>query len=80
MPRKNPYLEDRKLIMHQFSEHTKAIGCLTQEVRGLSDKVIAISSEAAVESKAEAKKDSFKTKVISVILAGLMSAGIALTL
>jgi len=78
MARKNPYLEDRKLIMHQFSEHTKALGSLTQEVRNLRDDVIAIKTETKLEAAAESKKNNFKTKVISVLLAGLISVGIAL--
>ncbi len=78
MPRKNPYLEDRKLIMHQFSEHTKAIGGLTQEVRGFRDDMIAIKTASRLEAVNESKKSSLKTKIISVILAGLVSIGIAL--
>lgn len=78
MPRKNPYIEDRKLIMHQFSQHTQALGCLTQEVRGLRDDVITIKTEAKVEAREESKQSSWKTKIISVILAGLISIGIAL--
>jgi predicted regulator of Ras-like GTPase activity (Roadblock/LC7/MglB family) len=76
--KKNPYLEDRKLIMHQFSEHTKALGSLTQEVRNLRDDVVAIKTGAMVEAKAEAKKDSLKTRLISAIVAGVISVGVAL--
>jgi hypothetical protein len=77
MPKKNPYLEDRKLIMHQFSEHTKALGCLTQEVRSLRDDVVAIKVEAKIEAKDESKKESLKTKIVSILFAGAISAIVA---
>ena len=76
MAKKDPYLEDRKLIMHQFSQHTQALGGLTQEVRGLRDDVIAIKTE----TKIEAKKDAKKTTYLAVILSVLLSSVIALAL
>lgn len=73
----NGFTEYKKLFLHQFSEHSKAIGLIAKDIRRLHDDVITLKTEAKIEAKEEAKKESVKGRVMSIFLAGLVSAAIA---
>lgn len=66
------------LIMDKFEEHTRAIGGLIQAISDLRVDVTKIATKAEEAAKAESKKESFRTRMVSVLLAGLISVGIAL--
>ena len=66
------------LILDKFEEHTKAIGGLTQAVSDLRVDMAKVATAAEITAKNEAKKESWKMKIWSIILAGMVSAAVAL--